>query len=160
MVPFYILVVAVVIFRGLGAAGVKPLASWAAAGRWGLTAMFVFTGATHFTGMRDDYLAMIPFGGLRQPWVIFLTGVFEIAGAIGIQVRFFRRPAAIGLILLLVAMFPANIFAAVKDIPFQDRPPTPWPLRLAIQLVFVSAIGSSCLYGYPKRGNRPVSDDL
>ena len=86
MVPFYILLIAVVVFRGIGFAGVGPLSSWTAAGRWGLTVMFIFAGLTHFSAMRDDYLAMIPFRHLQHAWVIQLTGILEIAGAVGIEV--------------------------------------------------------------------------
>jgi uncharacterized membrane protein len=34
-------------------------------------------------------------------------------------------------------MFPANVAAARKQVPLRGKPPTPLPLRLFLQLVFI-----------------------
>jgi uncharacterized membrane protein len=34
-------------------------------------------------------------------------------------------------------MFPANVAAARKGVPLRGKPPTPLPLRLSLQLVFI-----------------------
>ena len=111
--------------------------------RMALGVMFVFTGITHFTGMAQDYLAMIPAPLPRSLGLIYLTGLLEIAGGVGLQVPRLRRAAAIGLILLLLAMFPANVNAALNDIPFRGEPPTPLAVRLPMQLFFLAALGWS-----------------
>jgi uncharacterized membrane protein len=40
---------------------------------------------------------------------VLLSGLFEIAGGVGLLVPRTRRAAALGLVLLLVAVFPANV---------------------------------------------------
>jgi uncharacterized membrane protein len=70
--------------------------------------LFGFTGVMHFVAPAF-FLQIVP------PWVpdaslaVSLSGVAEVAGAIGVLVRFTRRAAACGLILLLMAVYPANI---------------------------------------------------
>lgn len=55
------------------------------------------------------------YRGIMPPWIpahdlmIFLSGVAEIAGGLGLLLPQFRKAAAIGLILLLIAVYPANI---------------------------------------------------
>ena len=101
--------------------------------------MFVFTGVTHFSPMREDYLAMIPAALPRSVGLIYLTGLLEIAGAVGLLIPQTRRLAGIGLILLLFAMFPANVSAAMNEIPFRGEPPMSLWLRTPIQIVFILA---------------------
>ena len=99
--------------------------------------MFLFTGVTHFTSVKYDYLAMIPDplpAGLRT---IYLTGLFEIAGAVGLLIPVTRQITGICLILLLVAMFPANVNAALNEIAFRGRAATPLLLRAPLQLIYI-----------------------
>lgn len=76
--------------------------------RWVLAAAFVFAGVMHFV-ITDAYMRIMP------PWVplhrelVLLSGVCEIAGGVGLLVPRTRRAAGIGLVLLLVAVFPANV---------------------------------------------------
>src|SRR5690554_5974183 len=80
-------------WRGLGG---ERFASLPGALQVGVAAMFLLTGASHFVGMREDLIRMVP-PGLGDPglWVTF-TGIAEIAGAIGILLPATRRPAAVG----------------------------------------------------------------
>jgi uncharacterized membrane protein len=110
------------------------------AGRVALVITFLFTGATHFSGMKDDYAAMIPSPFPKSLWLIYLAGVLEIAGAIGLLLPRVRKVAGVCLIILLVALFPANVNAALNDIPFRGQPPTSLWLRALIQLFFVAMI--------------------
>lgn len=116
------------------------LSDWRAAARLGLAVMFAFTGSTHFTEMRHDYAAMVPPPLTGQLWVIFVTGLLEIAGAVGLLVRPTRRLAGIGLFLLLLALFPANVYAAMQGVQFRGAPPTDLWLRGLIQAVFLLAV--------------------
>jgi uncharacterized membrane protein len=53
------------------------------------------------------------------PWpdaVILITGVCEIAGAVGLFAPRWRRAAGIGLALYAVCVFPANIKHAIDDL--------------------------------------------
>lgn len=145
MAPFFILLVSFLILRGVGWLGVHRLSSWRGACRYALAVMFLFTGATHFSGMRDDYLAMIPDPLPQSLWLIYLTGIFEIAGALGLLSPRSQKLAGICLAILLIAVFPANVHAAMNDIPFGGRPPTPLQVRAPIQLLFVGAIWWSAI---------------
>jgi uncharacterized membrane protein len=102
--------------------------------------MFLFTGTSHFTSMKYDFAAMIPDPLPDGLWVIYLTGVFEIAGAVGLLLPQTRKLAGICLILLLVAMFSANVNAALNDIPLGGQDPTPLWLRTPMQLLYIGMI--------------------
>jgi uncharacterized membrane protein len=126
-----------IVLRGLGLLGVKWLSSWEDAGRGALVVMFFFTAASHFTSLKHDFVAMIPEPLPRGLWVVYLTGVLEIAGAVGLLIPRFRRVAAVCLVLLLLAMFPANVNAALNEIPLRGRTPTSLWLRLPMQVLFI-----------------------
>jgi len=70
--------------------------------------IFVVGGVMHFLRPRV-YLAIMP------PWLpaaaalVFVSGVFEILGGIGVLVPATRVIAGWGLIALLFAVFPANV---------------------------------------------------
>ena len=72
-------------------------------------------------------------------WVTF-TGVAEIAGAIGILIPATRRLAAVGLKLLLLALFPANVYAATHKITFDNEAPTPLIQRSLEQIIYFAAV--------------------
>src|ERR687893_3138905 len=125
MVSLFVLVASFIILRGVGLLGVKRLSSWREAGRGALVIMFLFTGTSHFTSMKYDFAAMIPDPLPDGLWVIYLTGLFEIAGAVGLLVPRTRRLAGVLLVLLLVALFPANVNAIINEITLGGNDPTP-----------------------------------
>ena len=67
-------------------------------------------------------------------------GALQILGAVGLLVPRTRRLAGICLALLLVAMFPGNVYAALNDVPFRGEAPTPLWLRTPIQLLFIGMV--------------------
>lgn len=140
MAPLFILVISFILLRGVGALGVRRLSSWREASLIAVVIMFVFTGATHFTAMRHDYAAMLPGTLSGNVGLIYLTGALQIAGAVGLLISRTRRLAGICLVLLLVAMFPGNMYAAVNEVPFRGEPPTPLWLRTPIQLFFIGMV--------------------
>jgi len=105
--------------------------------RIGLAAMFLFTGANHFLGAGHAMAAMIPPPLTGAMWVIYVTGVLEIAGAVGLLVARWRAWAAWGLIALLVGMFPANVYSAVAGIPMGKYPPIPLWIRTPVQVLLI-----------------------
>jgi uncharacterized membrane protein len=109
--------------------------------------MFLFTGASHFTSMKYDFAAMIPAPLPNDLWVIYLTGVLEIAGAIGLLIPRTRKLAGICLVLLLVALFPANVYAALNEIPLRGEAPTPLWIRGPIQLLFIGMVWWTSIKG-------------
>lgn len=140
MIPFYILIVLLIVFRAASLVGIRQFSTFQDAAVPALAAMFLFTGITHFTNVKLEYLAMIPPPIPRELWIIHLTGVLEIAGALGLLIPGTRKFAGIGLALLLFLMFPANLYAAVNEIPFRGRPATNLWLRVPVQVVFVSLL--------------------
>ena len=75
----------------------------------------VTAGALHFLAT-DAYVAIMPS---YLPWhreLVYVSGVFEILGGLGLLVPRWRRAAGLGLIALFVAVFPANINMAVNNI--------------------------------------------
>ena len=138
MIIIVVLVGGLLIFRAAGALGVASLATWVAAARWALAAMFLFTGVAHFTRAKYGMARMVPkqFGNAMA--LVYFTGLCELAGAIGLLLPQFRNAAGICLIALLVAMFPANAKAAREKLLVAGRPATPLWLRLPMQLAFIA----------------------
>ena len=86
----------------------------------------------------------------QNPLVVTFTGICEVAGAIGLLLPRTRRLAAIALILFLLAVLPANIHAALGEVPLRGRPPTPLLPRIALQALFIGLIWWSGLHA-PRR---------
>ena len=126
-----------VVFRGLGSAGVSFLGTWAASARVALATMFLFTAVSHFAPMRKDLIAMVPPALPHPELLVFLTGVAELAGAVGLLVPSLRFWAACGLILLLVLMLPANVSAARRAVLLRGHRATPIWIRVPMQMLFV-----------------------
>jgi uncharacterized membrane protein len=137
MVVLGVLLVSLLLFRGLGVLGVDIFATWQVSAAWALAAMFGFTASAHFTKTKEDLVAMVPKAFPNPRMLVYLTGVLEILGAIGLLVPVTRSLAGICLALLLVAMFPANVAAARKGTQLRGKPPTPLWIRAPMQLLFV-----------------------
>src|SRR5688572_30350863 len=73
-----------------------------------LAALFVFAGVMHFV-IPAAYVAVTPAWVRWRFEAVYLSGIAEIAGGIGLLVPPLRKAAGIGLIALLVAVFPANV---------------------------------------------------
>ena len=140
MAPLFVLVVVSGLARLLGALGFTPLDSTRPALSVGLAAMFCLTASAHFTQpRRSSLIAMVPLALPRAHLLVTLTGVAEVAGAVGLLVPPTNRAAAGCLGLLLIALFPANVHAARAGVPLAGRPPTPLALRTLMQLIFLTA---------------------
>jgi uncharacterized membrane protein len=138
MAPLIVLIVAVLIFRGLGAWRVRSLASWPAATRAGLAVMFCFTAMAHFTAMRHDLVKMVPPWVPNPELVIYFTGLCEIAGGLGLLFPKTRRIAAVALVLFLIAVFPANMHAAREGVLLRGQPAAPLVPRVLMQVLFIA----------------------
>lgn len=137
MVVLALLAVAILIARGMGAIGLEALDSWPTAVRVGLAVMLLFTASAHFNSRKRDLERMVP-PWIRNPRaVVFLTGLCEALGAIGLLVPATRKAAAIALALFFVAVFPANVHAARAGATIGGRPVTPLWLRIPMQLLFI-----------------------
>lgn len=107
--------------------------------RVGLAIMFTGTGLTHFVLLREDLIAMVPPGLPAPGLLVTLTGLLELAGAAGLLIRPLAAWAAGGLALLLVAMFPANVYSATAGLTLGGEPVTGlWP-RTGMQVLYLAA---------------------
>jgi uncharacterized membrane protein len=101
--------------------------------RWVLTLFVGAVGVLHFVAP-GPFVAIIPSFLPAPLLLVYVSGVFEILGAIGIQVPRTRRLAGWGLVLLFIAVFPANINMAVNNI--QPEGATLSPIALWARLPF------------------------
>jgi uncharacterized membrane protein len=140
MAPLVTLFTGTVLARLLGLLGVDALDGWLPALRVGLALMFLLTGLAHFgLGRRAGLIAMVPPRLPRPELLVTVTGVLELAGAAGLLLPATYRLAAACLALLMVAMFPANVYAARHQVELAGKPATPLLLRTALQAVFLAA---------------------
>jgi uncharacterized membrane protein len=154
MAPLITLLAVTLLLRLAGTLGVKPLRSWRVSLRGGLAAMLVLTGTAHFNGMREDLINMVPPALPYPGLLVTLTGVLELAAALGLLHRRTAPWAGAGLTLLLVVMFPANVYAAVAGIDFGGEPATALLPRTLMQLVFIAAAAAVALPSFKALGNR------
>jgi uncharacterized membrane protein len=138
MTSLLVLMGATALLAAARAAGVARLHPWPVVLRGGLAAMFVVTGLSHFVGMREDLIAMVPPGLPAPAVLVTVTGVLELLGAAGLLWHRTAPWAAGGLALLLVAMFPANVHAALAGLTLDGAPATPLLPRTAMQVLYVA----------------------
>lgn len=139
MVPLITLLVGSVVARIVGWAGVAYLDSWVNAIAVGLAAMFVVTGVAHFApSLRAALIAIVPPQLPAPGLLVTVTGVLELLGAVGLLVPATRVAAAVCLLVLMLAMFPANIYAARMPDPPKSMT-TQLPLRAAEEIVYLAA---------------------
>ena len=138
MVVLLILVLSCVVFRALGFAGIPAFATWQASARDAPSLMLVFTGISHFTFMKEDFVRMMPPSIPRPRVRVYFTGICEITGAAGLLLPEFRRSAAYALIAFFLAVLPANIHAARAGVTLRGKPATNLWLRIPMQVLFIA----------------------
>jgi uncharacterized membrane protein len=117
--------------RLVGWLGVDYVDSWPDAVAVGLAAMFVMTGIAHFVNpLRRDMIAIVPPQLPAAGLLVTLTGVLELMGAAGLLYPPTRVAAAACLFVLMLVMFPANIYAARMP-----NPPKSMTSRLDVRTV-------------------------
>ncbi len=104
--------------------------------KWILGAAFIFAGTNHFISP-SFYLRMMPPFLPAPLFLIYMSGVFEIALGVLLLVPRFSRFAAFGLIALLIAVFPANIYMTLHPQLFSEFSPTALYARLPLQLLLI-----------------------
>jgi uncharacterized membrane protein len=83
---------------------------------------------------------MVPSQLPHPDLLVTVSGILEILGAIGLFVPRTAQAASICLALLLLALFPANIRAARQNLTIGGQRVLSWPIRGAIQLVFIATL--------------------
>lgn len=107
--------------------------------RWLLALAFVFAGVNHFLSP-DFYLAMMPPYLPLHLELVYISGVFEVLGGVGVLIPAVRRYAGYGLIALLVAVFPANVQMLLNQIQAAGYTGFTYALmlRLPLQLLVIA----------------------
>jgi len=90
--------------------------------------------------MPEQFLHELQIPSLRPLWLVYITGVLELLGAAGLLLPKYWSPAGVCLIALLIAMFAANVNAALKGITLRGKPATPLWLRTPMQILFIALL--------------------
>lgn len=97
---------------------------------------FVLAGLNHFVNP-DFYVRIMP---PYLPWhlaLAYVSGIAEVVLGAMLLVPRWSRLAAWGLVALLVAIFPANVYMAMNPQAFPDVAPLLLYLRLPLQGVLI-----------------------
>lgn len=107
--------------------------------RWLLTTFMVGSGVSHFRAT-EAYVAIVPSVLPSPAGLVFLSGVAEVLGGLGLIPTRTRRLAAWGITALLIAVFPANVNMAVDRLPLGRRRLPGWALfaRLPLQALLIA----------------------
>jgi uncharacterized membrane protein len=125
------LVLGTLVARVAGWLGLDYVDSWPQAVAVGLAAMFVMTGIAHFVNpLRRDMIAIVPPRLPAAGPLVTITGVLELVGAAGLLYPPTRVAAAVSLFVLMLVMFPANIYASRMP-----NPPKSMTSRLDVRTV-------------------------
>lgn len=101
--------------------------------RVALTIFFVWAGVNHFRNPQF-YLRMMPPLLPRHQLLVDISGILEIVGGVGLLFPAVRAHAGWGLIALLLAIFPANIYMALHPELFPEISRLALMARLPLQL--------------------------
>ncbi len=105
-----------------------------------MSILFILASTLHFTASEAELKIIPAFLPMRRE-ALYITGVLELLGGVGLLVpnHKVQRAASWGLVALLVAIFPANVYQAVAGIKlggFMNSPLYLWG-RLPFQAVFI-----------------------
>jgi|TARA_B100001093_G_C26676653_1_gene948577 uncharacterized membrane protein len=101
----------------------------------GLAAFFINVGIDHFINP-DFYLSIMPPAFPLHLEAVYISGLFEVLGGLGVLIPRFRKFSGWGLIALLIAVYPANIYMALTPEAFPDVPLSALYIRLVFQFIF------------------------
>jgi uncharacterized membrane protein len=109
--------------------------------------MFVVTGVAHFVNpLRRDMIAIVPPRLPAPGLLVTITGVLELLGAVGLLYPPTRVAAAVCLLLLMLVMFPANVYAARMANPPKSMTAR-LDVRTAEEVVYLAAAAAVGLGG-------------
>ena len=82
---------------------------------YSLSFLYIIVGIKHFTDL-DFFLVIVPPYICFPEAMVYISGFFEITFGVLLIPKKTRKYAAIGLIFLLIAVFPANIYLFNSEI--------------------------------------------
>jgi|SRR5699024_3676255 len=152
MKPFIVLIITFTLHL-LAYRIIKGNYNFALAARVAMSVMLLFTAIGHFA-FTKGMIMMLPEFIPYKIFVIYLTGVIEIAAAVGLFIPDIRQVTAWLLIVFFILILPANIRAAIHQVDYQkgtfegDGLNYLW-FRVPLQLFFISWVYLSAIYKYP-----------
>jgi len=99
--------------------------------------LYIAAGVGHFVVTRA-YVRIMPDYCPAHRELVLVSGAAEIAGGLGLLVPPTRRTAAWGIILLLIAVFPANLWMVQHPERYPNVPLWISWLRLPLQLALIA----------------------
>ena len=99
----------------------------------------IVAGAIHFL-VPEPFIKIVPDLLPYHRQLVYTSGFFEIVFGIGLLVPAARQIAAWGLVVLFIAVYPANINMAVNHIKIANVPDSNWfhAIRLPFQFVLIA----------------------
>ena len=119
------------------------MSRWRWAGLAFVFLWFAIGGVAHFVLTETEMRIVPPY----VPWpraAVLVTGVLELLGAAGLLWRPSRRAAGIGLLLLTLAVTPANIYMLQHTDLFPTVPYWALVARIPLQVLLLALIAWSC----------------
>ena len=83
---------------------------------YSLSILYIIVGVKHFTDV-DFFLVIVPPYIKFPLLVVYISGFFEIVFGLLLIPRSTRKFAGIGIIVLLISVFPANIYLYISEVP-------------------------------------------
>jgi uncharacterized membrane protein len=100
---------------------------------------------------KNEATSMLPPVFPAPGFLIIATGVLELLGALGLFVSAARRSAALWLAIMMVLIFPVNVYIAGQTFAGMQMPTV--PVRLAMQVIYIWMVLLAG-YGLPGRRSR------
>jgi uncharacterized membrane protein len=98
-----------------------PLARWKRPLRYVMSAAYVLAGVTHFLAPKA-FARVVPPGLPKPRALVYLSGLAEVGFGLGVAFDRTRRGSAWGLMALLGAVFPANVYMATDGVAAELAP--------------------------------------
>lgn len=152
MTVFFLIFILWGLFFGAAKLGFSPIRTAKDNARMATGLTFIFTGATHFL-MSGKFMEMMPPFIPAPLLMIYTSGFFEMLGGVGLIFPATKCPAAYGLVALLIAVFPANIYVAYNNVQlggFMNYSFYQW-LRLPLQIILIG-----WTLWFSKAENKPI----
>ena len=83
---------------------------------YSLAMLYVLVGITHFTDP-DFFIPLVPPSFIYQEELVLISGFIEVVMGVMLFFKSSRKLGAIITIILLLAVFPANIYLYISDTP-------------------------------------------
>ncbi len=101
-----------------------------------MASLYILAGINHFV-MPRMYQKIIPPILPWKPFINYASGVAEIVLGVFLMIEDYRQLAAWGIIILLILVFPANIYHYMASKPGRGIPRWVLLLRLPLQGVLI-----------------------